>query len=294
MRTDLPISNFKILKMQKLLTSQNYNYIKQQQHPYHVLTSSKLPIMLASFAGLFAVSFIVKLHGSSLSFVSFANLFAALVSEIAEPFFFDLSNSGVTYNINLVMLTFLAGILCIVGSWSYNLVVESDAGHHTLYVQRGLKYGMIIFLISEAMLFFPFFWAFFHGALSPSVAIGGVWPPVGLEVLNPFMLPFVNTVVLLSSGVAVVAAHRAIISGYRRITINSLYLAISFGLFFSWLQFIEYGLTDYTINDGLFGSVFFMLTGLHGFHVIVGTVLLLIAYCRILNNNISREHHIGF
>lgn len=280
--------------MEKFSKIQNYNYVKQQQHPYHVLTSSKLPIMLASFAGLFAVSFIIKLHGASLNFAGFNNLFALLVDEIAAPFFFDSSNTGDSYNINLVLLVILMGMLCVIGSWSYNLINESNAGHHTLYVQRGLKYGMIIFLISEAMLFFPFFWAFFHGALSPSFAIGGVWPPVGLEVLNPFMLPFVNTVVLLSSGVAVVAAHRAIISGYRRITINALYLAITFGLFFSWLQFIEYGLTDYTINDGLFGSVFFMLTGLHGFHVIVGTILLIIAYCRVINNNVSREHHVGF
>jgi len=92
------------------------------------------------------------------------------------------------------------------------------------------------------------------------------------------MLPLVNTVVLLSSGVALVAAHRSIVLGNKPFTVNMMYLAITFGIFFSWLQFLEYGLTKYTINDGLFGSVLFMLTGLHGFHVLVGTTLLLISY----------------
>jgi len=92
------------------------------------------------------------------------------------------------------------------------------------------------------------------------------------------MLPMVNTVVLLCSGISVTAAHRALIAGYSSLAINALYITVSFGILFSWLQFIEYGLTKFSINDGLFGSSFFMLTGLHGFHVIVGTILLSIAY----------------
>lgn len=163
-----------------------------------------------------------------------------------------------------------------------NLFKEAGVGgHHTVRVQLALKYGMLLFLVSEAMLFFPFFWAFFHGSLSPAVSLGAIWPPVGIkgvETLDPFMLPLVNTLVLLCSGVAIVGAHRAMIYGHKSIVINMMYLAISFGIFFSWLQFLEYGLTKFTLNDGLYGSVFFMLTGLHGFHVIVGTSLLLISY----------------
>jgi len=100
--------------------------------------------------------------------------------------------------------------------------------------------------------------------------------------------------VLLCSGVAIVGAHRAIISGYKTMILNTMYLAISFGILFSWLQFLEYGLTKFTLNDGLYGSVFFMLTGLHGFHVIVGTTLLIISYWRTANNGFSAQHHIGF
>lgn len=108
------------------------------------------------------------------------------------------------------------------------------------------------------------------------------------------MLPLVNTIVLLTSGVALVAAHRAIVTGCEKILINGLYITIMLGIFFSWLQYLEYGLTKYAINDTIFGSTFFMLTGLHGFHVIVGTCLLLIAYFRSVHKQFSTQHHIFF
>lgn len=103
-------------------------------------------------------------------------------------------------------------------------------------MQTGLRYGMLLFLASEAMLFFPFFWAFFHASLSPSVMVGGIWPPEGIrfeETLDAFMLPLVNTIVLLTSGVALVAAHRAILGGTRSIVLNGLYIAVSLGILFS-------------------------------------------------------------
>jgi cytochrome c oxidase subunit 3 len=155
-------------------------------------------------------------------------------------------------------------------------------------------YGMALFLLSEAMLFFPFFWAFFHTSLSPSYAIGMIWPPLGIEVLNPSMLPLVNTVVLLTSGVSLVSAHRAIVGGDYSVVINGLFITIILGIFFSWLQFIEYGLTGYTISDSTFGSTFFMLTGLHGFHVLVGTMLLMVTYLRACYNHFSTGHHVLF
>jgi heme/copper-type cytochrome/quinol oxidase subunit 3 len=119
-------------------------------------------------------------------------------------------------------------------SWAREVVIEAyHKGLHTLQVQNGLMYGMALFLLSEAMLFFPFFWAFFHTSLSPSYAIGMVWPPVGIEVLNPSMLPLVNTIVLLTSGVSLVSAHRAIVGGNYGVVINGLYITIMLGIFFS-------------------------------------------------------------
>jgi cytochrome c oxidase subunit 3 len=104
-------------------------------------------------------------------------------------------------------------------------------------------------------------------------------------------LPLFNTVILLTSGLALVSAHRAIVIGYRPVVINGLFLSIILGILFSWTQYFEYGVTEFTITDGIFGSTFFMLTGLHGFHVLVGTVLLLITYWRCIHNHFSKEHH---
>jgi len=269
------------------------NIRQTQQHPFHVLTSSKLPLFMSLFAGSTALIFVAKLH--DINYAASFN-YSLVTSQIFAPFF---ETGNLTYlSIDILILYFLTFAVITMGAWSYNLIKESTAqGHHTLRVQLALKYGMLLFLVSEAMLFFPFFWSFFHGSLSPAVSIGAVWPPVGIkdiEVLDPFMLPLVNTVVLLCSGVAIVGAHRAIISGYKSVIVNMMYLAISFGIFFSWLQFLEYGLTKFTINDSLYGSSFFMLTGLHGFHVIVGTTLLIISYVRVINNSFSTQHHIGF
>jgi heme/copper-type cytochrome/quinol oxidase subunit 3 len=269
------------------------NITTTQQHPFHVLTSSKLPILTSTLSGILALTLIAKLHNI---LPTDLYTFSYILALVLDPLYAIGELYSISYNLSI--LTLISFLIAAIWAWSINLFKEStQGGHHTVRVQLALKYGMLLFLISEAMLFFPFFWAFFHGSLSPSIALGAIWPPVGikgLETLDPFMLPLVNTLVLLCSGIAIVGAHRAIIYGHKSIVINMMYLAISFGIFFSWLQFLEYGLTKFTINDGLYGSVFFMLTGLHGFHVIVGTTLLLISYWRIAINNFSTKHHIGF
>lgn len=273
------------------------NQAKNQQHPFHVLGSSRLPIFMAAFVGSLAITVIAKLQN-----VTKLSSFLTIGEDLLQPFFslpFCLTGQEIPDEAtdNRIM-TFLVLILITLWSWARELVREATyEGYHTSYVVTGLKYGMLLFLASEAILFFPFFWAFFHASLAPSVSIGGVWPPEGIrleETLDAFILPLVNTVVLLTSGVALVAAHRAIIAGCRPIVLNGLYIAISLGILFSWLQYLEYGLTRYTINDGLYGSTFFILTGLHGFHVLVGTCLLLIAYWRAVQNHFSRQHHALF
>ena len=279
-------SNFKII-----------NTAKNAQHPFHVLGSSKLPVFVSTFVGGLAISVIIKLQN-----IANTSKFLLVGEGIMEPFFTvvgalpntELPDSAIDSRI----LTFFIFILLTIWSWGRELVHEATfGGYHTKNVQVGLAYGMLLFLASEAMLFFPFFWSFFHGSLSPAITTGGVWPPEGIrfeETLDAFMLPLVNTVVLLTSGVALVAAHRAIIAGCKPIVLNGLYAAISLGILFSWLQYLEYGLTKYTITDGMFGSTFFALTGLHGFHVIVGTILLLISYWRAVQNHFSRQHHALF
>jgi len=266
------------------------------QHPFHLVGDSKLPFMISFVAATIASVLTVKLHDVDLVDAHEINALAGL---ICDPIFSVSPEQGVRLNennVNAVLVAVLLSLMLIIGGWAYNLIVEARA-NHTRKVQTAFKYGMLLFILSEFMLFFPFFWAFFHGSLSPSIMIGGVWPPVGIleaETLDPFMLPLLNTVTLLSSGVAIVSAHRAILAGYKTVVVNAMYIAISLGILFSWLQFVEYGLTKFTINDGLYGSVFFMLTGLHGFHVIVGTILLLLAYIRAVNNDFSTKQHVGF
>jgi len=273
------------------------NQAKNQQHPFHVLGSSRLPVFIAAFVGSLAISVIAKLQN-----VSKLSQFLSIGEDILQPFFslpLCLMNQEIPDEATDNRILQLLGlILLTLWAWGRELVKEATyEGYHTSNVVTGLKYGILLFLASEAMLFFPFFWAFFHASLSPAITIGGIWPPEGIrleETLDAFILPLVNTVVLLTSGVALVAAHRAIIAGCRPVVLNGLYIAISLGILFSWMQYLEYGLTRYTINDGLYGSTFFILTGLHGFHVIVGTCLLLIAYWRAVQNHFSRQHHALF
>jgi heme/copper-type cytochrome/quinol oxidase subunit 3 len=283
--------------MSNNINSNFLNNAKGQQHPFHVLSSSKLPVFISTFVGCLALTVIVKLQN-----ISNVAKFSIISADIMEPFF---SVTGAMPStelpdsiVDMRIVQLLTLLLITIWAWGRELVREATfEGWHTEDVVIGLYIGMILFLASEAMLFFPFFWAFFHASLSPAITVGGIWPPEGIrleETLDPFMLPLVNTVVLLTSGVALVAAHRAILAGCKAIVVNGLYIAISLGILFSWLQYLEYGLTKYTITDGLFGSTFFMLTGLHGFHVIVGTCLLLIAYWRAVQNHFSRQHHALF
>jgi heme/copper-type cytochrome/quinol oxidase subunit 3 len=283
--------------MSNILPLVTINKSTNQQHPFHVLSLSRLPIIMAALVGGLAISIIVKLQN-----VSNLSKFLIVGRDIMQPFF-TVAGTLPTLEIpdetvDSRILQIFTLILIVLWSWGRELVREATyEGYHTSYVVTGLKYGMLLFLASEAMLFFPFFWAFFHASLSPAVTVGGVWPPEGIrleETLDAFMLPLVNTVVLLTSGVALVAAHRAIIAGCRPIVLSGLYIAISLGILFSWLQYLEYGLAKYTLGDGLYGSTFFMLTGLHGFHVIVGTCLLLIAYWRAVQGHFSRQHHALF
>jgi cytochrome c oxidase subunit 3 len=153
---------------------------------------------------------------------------------------------------------------------------------------------MILFIVSEVMFFAAFFWAFFHSSLAPTVEIGAVWPPKGIEVLDPWQIPFLNTVILLSSGAAVTWAHHAIILSYRDQAIQGLTLTILLAILFTGFQVFEYLEAPFTISDGIYGSTFFLATGFHGFHVFVGTVFLIICLIRQMKNHFTNNHHFGF
>lgn len=167
-------------------------------------------------------------------------------------------------------------------------------GEHGSRVLIGLMVGIVLFILSEVFFFFSFFWAFFHRSLRPAVELGCVWPPSGLEVFSPFSVPLLNTVILLRSGVRVTWAHQRFLNGFWKGVVISLFVTWVLGGYFLGLQGFEYYMASYDIRRSVFGSVFFVATGFHGFHVIVGTTFLVIIWVRGVRGHFSEKHHFGF
>jgi len=192
----------------------------------------------------------------------------------------------------------LVGLLLVtttMGLWFRDVVREGTyEGMHTARVQLGLRMGMLLFIISEVMFFFAFFWAFFHSSLSPAVQIGACWPPKGIETFSAFGVPLLNTVILLSSGATVTWAHHSILAGNRRESIWGLAATIGLAVIFTGFQAYEYLHASFTIADSVYGSCFYMATGFHGFHVIIGTIILSVCLGRLAHHHFTREHHFGF
>lgn len=186
-------------------------------------------------------------------------------------------------------------ILLTIFQWWRDVVREATfQGHHTTYVNSGLRWGMILFIISEVLFFFAFFWAFFHSSLAPTPELGCTWPPVGISPLNPFAIPLLNTAVLLARGVTITWAHHSLIEGKFSEQAQALVLTISLGGYFTFLQAIEYLETPFSIADRVYGSTFFVATGFHGLHVLIGSSFLAICLIRALTHQYSVSHHFGF
>nr|BDQ44217.1 cytochrome c oxidase subunit 3 [Polypheretima elongata] len=196
------------------------------------------------------------------------------------------------------MTCFLMAIILIIMSmyqWWRDVVREGTyMGHHTSPVATGLRWGMILFITSEVMFFFAFFWAFFHSSLSPTPEIGCSWPPTGINPLNPFSVPLLNTAVLLASGVTVTWAHHSLMMGDRTNAIQALIITVSLGVYFTVLQAGEYFAAPFTIADSVYGTTFFVATGFHGLHVLIGSSFLLICLLRTWLHHFSDSHHFGF
>jgi heme/copper-type cytochrome/quinol oxidase subunit 3 len=139
-----------------------------------------------------------------------------------------------------------------------------------------------------------FFGPFFHLSVDPSVFIGAIWPPEGVVPLNPFQIPLLNTYILIFSGATITYTHYALTSGNIYPTCNGFFLTILLGLFFTALQLYEYRVAPFSIADGVYGSTFYMITGLHGAHVLVGTLFIMVGFLRTLFGHFTTEHHLGF
>jgi cytochrome c oxidase subunit 3 len=230
-------------------------------HPYHIVDESPWPIF-GSLGGMFLTTGIASwFHTGSMA------LFATGLTVLA-----------------LVMV-----------QWWRDISREGAIqGLHTSIVELGLRWGIALFIISEIFFFLRFFWAFFHRRLSPAIEVGSLWPPYGIKVFNPFQVPLLNTIILISSGVRVTWAHHALIAGNFTQTRQGLIITVVLGVYFTALQGMEYMEARFTFADGAYGSTFFIATGFHGLHVLVGTAFLAVVLARHVGCEFRPAHHFGF
>lgn len=235
------------------------------KQPYHLVDPSPWPI-LGAFAGAFTLTGIVFVAHYS----NYWLLALGLLSVLAVMFFW----------------------------WRDVLRESATPGTHTPVVRLGLRYGMLFFIASEVMFFLGFFWAFFHYALFPEHVLGTdtpMWPPAGVMTFDPWGLPFLNTMILLLSGTTVTWAHHGLLHGDRKALVNGLAITVGLGLLFSGLQAWEYTLAPFSfVGGGVYASTFFLATGFHGFHVIIGTLFLAVILWRARRGELTPERHFGF
>ena len=233
------------------------------KQPYHLVNPSPWPLLGALGGGLTLFGVVIAAH-----FHNFLPLTAGLVIVLGVMFF-----------------------------WWRDVLKESRTpGLHSAVVRLGLRYGMVMFIASEVMFFVAFFWAYFHFALMPEHVLGTatpMWPPKGTLTFDPWNLPLLNTMILLLSGTTVTWAHHSLLSGNRKGLVTGLVLTVILGLSFTTTQAIEYSHAPFHFTGGIYPSIFFMATGFHGFHVIVGTIFLAVCAIRAARGSFTPERHFG-
>lgn len=234
---------------------------RQKNHPFHLVEVSPWPILGALRAIITIIGLIKWFH---------------------------------IYTNRLFILGSLITIIIIYQWWRDISRERTFQGLHTLTVAKGLQWGIILFITSEVFFFVSFFWGFFHRRLTPSIELGITWPPIGILPFNPVQIPLLNTLILLTSGLTVTWAHHGLIENNYKQAIQGLSLTVILGIYFSLLQGFEYIEATFTISDRVYGSSFFIATGFHGIHVLIGSTFLLTCLIRLINNHFSRIHHFGF
>jgi cytochrome c oxidase subunit 3 len=238
----------------------DYDY-HGHKHPYHLVDPSPWPF-IGSMAGLLlAVGAVLFMH------------------------------AGITW----VLILGFIGVLGTMAGWFWEVIKEAEyRGFHNPVVQVGMRYGMALFIASEVMFFVAWFWAYFNAALFPTAQIEGKWPPPGVQTFDTWDLPFLNTLILLTSGVTVTWAHHALREGNRKHFMQGLALTIFLGVCFTCVQAFEYSHAAFGFREGIYPSTFYMATGFHGFHVLVGTIFLIVCFFRGRAGHFTPDHHFGF
>lgn len=202
------------------------------------------------------------------------------------------------HSFQLGKLTFLLGMFLVLLTmivWWRDVIREATyQGHHTKAVQKGLRLGIILFIVSELMFFFAFFWAFFSSSFVPTIDLGSIWPPEQIIGFNPWDVPLLNTTLLLSSGLTATWAHQAILAELRDDAIISLLWTLLLAIIFTSLQAFEYMEAIFSIADSVYGSIFYLATGFHGIHVLIGTLFLIVCLARLIFYHFTKKHHFGF
>ncbi|MDC0987174.1 cytochrome c oxidase subunit 3 [Alphaproteobacteria bacterium] len=250
----------------------------EHSHDYHLVDPSPWPIVGTVAAGLLAFGMVFFMHPD-------------MLGEGMEPTLTSLGAWTIAPGMALLLFMFVF--------WWRDVIREGEHdGYHKPVVQLGLRYGMALFICSEVMFFVAFFWAFFDASLFPKEfpvdVAGGVWPPEGTKTFDAFGLPLMNTVILLLSGVTVTWAHHALREGNRKGLVQGLGVTIVLGILFTCLQAYEYSHAGFPFAGEIYGSTFYMATGFHGFHVIVGTIFLTVCFFRARAGHFKPEHHFGF
>lgn len=234
---------------------------KSYNHPFHLVTLRPWPLITS-------LSLIIILIGSIKWFHEF--------------------------NINLFILGLITTLFNNFQWWRDIIRERTFQGFHSTNVIKLLRIGIILFITSEIFFFISFFWAFFHISLSPRIEIGEIWPPLLILPFNPYNIPLLNTIILLSSGIRITWSHYRILNKNLYERKISLIITVILGFYFSILQLIEYKEASFSISDSIYGSTFFLITGFHGLHVIIGTIFILITIIRLINLQFSSNHHFGF
>lgn len=234
-----------------------------QGHPFHLVDSSPWPLSTSVILGTVAASLILTFYGAT--------------------------------NASFLLLISTIALIINMSLWFSDIISEGSLnGDHTMSVVKMLTNGMVLFIITEVMFFFFVFWGYLHSSLSPAVELGSLWPPVGIEPLNAAAIPTLNTILLLSSGAAVTWSHHALLSGNRNGSINGAILTIVLAVIFTFLQGYEYVTATFTMSDSVYGNIFFLGTGAHGLHVIMGTMMIAVATLRLVFYHATSQHHVGY
>jgi len=231
-------------------------------HPFHLVTPSQWPILLSSGIGSLFICLALAWHSTDNKYL----MFMALIFTIVSMYF-----------------------------WLKDVITESTyKGDHTSVVQRGIFFGFLLFVISEVFFFLAIFWGYLHNAIAPIFELGGLYPAFGIDSIDPFELPLVNTIILLTSGATVTFSHHFLIKGSRKEGLSGALLTVIAALVFTGLQSIEYIVSTFTISDGIYGSCFFFSTGFHGLHVIIGTIFIGVGLIRLFNYQLTDSRHLGY